>query len=586
MQKTDAIIRAMPLVASILGNRLGVAVDIGSHDTACTDGRTIYLPPLPVDGDENLLGTIRSYIDHESAHIRYTVFEDVENARLSPLGKFLWNAIEDWRVEHELITRYPGCHEHFQWMIRHLLFGEEQEAEARPSASCILSYVLLTLRSWDVEELIPRREKEGQSIERQWPGLRAKLDGLLKLLPDHCHSTRDSIDFARKMVALLEQEESPQSQAQSEPSSQAGGTESLNKSEGNHQPKPEDTRQDSKECPTESPTSRSEQASRDVQPESGDANASQTQGQPSAMSEGQAVPRQDKQGLRALLNAAEQDLPPTLDTRLAGELNLMRQGWPEPFTRMAVEGRLSVQALSRTAHEESMAASRALGTRLQALMQAKALRRAVPGRSGRLDGRLLYRVAVDNPHVFLKREERQAVNTAVHILLDVSGSMKGKMRLASSACYAVTSALASIPGINVGVTAFPAVTPDGAPGVCPLVRHGQRPGTDFGLKAGGSTPLAEALWWMGKVFLSLTENRRILLLITDGEPNDPQMAVAALEELRRLGIEVMGIAVRSPHLGAILPIQAQVNDMSELAGAMFNLLLNHLASNKEHSHGV
>lgn len=581
MRHIDTIIKALPLVASILGNRLGVTVDIGSQKTACTDGRTIYLPPLPMDGDENLLGTIRSYIDHESAHIRYTVFDDLENAHLSPLGKFLWNAIEDWRVEHELIKRYPGCREHFQWMIRYLLFGDGQEAE-EISASCVLDYVLLSVRSWDVAELLPLVENEGQSIERQWPGLRARLDALLNLLPDHCHSTRDSIDIAQKIVALLEQEERSQSQAQSEPSSQAGGTESSSKAE---EKQSGDTGQDSKQGPAESP-SENPAGEENEQPESSVPDMSQAQGQPSAMSGGQSVSQQDGQGLRDLLNAAEQDLPPTLDKRLAQELNSIQQGFHRPFTRMAVEGWLLVQPLSQTDCEESLSASRALRTRLQGLMQAKALRRAVPGRSGRLDGRLLYRVAVDNPRVFLRREERQAVNTAVHILLDVSGSMVDKIRLANSSCYAVASALASIPGINVGVTAFPAVTPDGGPGVCPLVRHGQRVGTDFGLKAGGSTPLAEALWWMGKVFLSLTENRRILLLITDGEPNDPQMAVAALKELRRLGIEVMGIAIKSPNLGAILPIQAQVNDMSELAGAMFNLLLKHIVYDKENSYGI
>jgi hypothetical protein len=66
---TQMIVRSLPLVASVLGKRYGVNVIIGG-DKACTDGKTIHLPALPPDGDETLLGLVRSYIDHESAHVR------------------------------------------------------------------------------------------------------------------------------------------------------------------------------------------------------------------------------------------------------------------------------------------------------------------------------------------------------------------------------------------------------------------------------------------------------------------------------------------------------------------------------------
>ena len=45
-------IRALPLIASMLGNKLGVKVDIGNRENACTDGNTIYFPSLPVDTDD------------------------------------------------------------------------------------------------------------------------------------------------------------------------------------------------------------------------------------------------------------------------------------------------------------------------------------------------------------------------------------------------------------------------------------------------------------------------------------------------------------------------------------------------------
>ena len=73
MIQNQSIVRSLPLVASVLGKRYGVKVAIGG-DKACTDGSTIHLPALPPDGDETLLGLVRSFIDHESAHVRSTDF--------------------------------------------------------------------------------------------------------------------------------------------------------------------------------------------------------------------------------------------------------------------------------------------------------------------------------------------------------------------------------------------------------------------------------------------------------------------------------------------------------------------------------
>ena len=162
--------KAMPLVASMLGNKLGVKVVIGSSDTACTNGDTILLPPLPVDDEGVLYPLVSGFIDHEAAHIRHTDLSVLKGTRLTPVEKYLWNAIEDWRVEHEIIKRYPGCREHFIWLIRHFFLKDTEEEKAGESDSpafSVLNYVLLTLRSWDVPELFYRCEKEADILEKK-----------------------------------------------------------------------------------------------------------------------------------------------------------------------------------------------------------------------------------------------------------------------------------------------------------------------------------------------------------------------------------------------------------------------------------
>ena len=80
--------------------------------------------------------------------------------------------------------------------------------------------------------------------------------------------------------------------------------------------------------------------------------------------------------------------------------------------------------------------------------------------------------------------------------------------------------------------------------------------------------------------LSLSETRKILLIITDGFPDNTQKALDALHMLQKLGTEVIGIAVQSPELARLLPIQANIDSMNDLAGAMFNILDSSLIHNK------
>jgi len=110
-------------------------------------------------------------------------------------------------------------------------------------------------------------------------------------------------------------------------------------------------------------------------------------------------------------------------------------------------------------------ASIALRTQLQGLLQSSVLTRSKVGRHGRLDARQLHRVSVADVRVFKRAGRKVGINTAVHILLDCSGSMRRRIKLTTQVCHAVAKALDAIDGINVAVTVFPAGAPsDGGNG--------------------------------------------------------------------------------------------------------------------------
>ena len=516
--------KAMPLVASMLGNKLGVKVVIGSSDTACTNGDTIFLPPLPVDDEGVLYPLVSGFIDHEAAHIRHTDLGVLNGKRLTPVEKYLWNAIEDWRVEHEIIKRYPGCHEHFIWLIRHFFLKDTEEEKAGENDSpafSVLNYVLLTLRSWDVPELVRNCELEVSIMQKYWPGLRSSIDAIMRDIPARCRSTQDSLDFAQDILRLIEQE------VQKEQKS----TESLVLS-------PSITVQDNSERPQQEPQTGGEQ-----------------------------------QSLHELVQATEEEMP----TSMGKQLSDMISGQCSPKQRkgmsVAVTGKLSTTELPDALIMEAQAISRALRTKLQGLLQSQVLRRSSPSRYGKLSGHGLYRIAVYDPRLFLKNESVTGLDTAIHILLDISGSMTSRIDLACAACYSVALTLAAIPGISVGVSAFPAdYKEDVTATVSPLLRHGERVVNSFGVEAHGSTPMTEALWWVLGMLSTRPEHRKIVLMVTDGYPDEPETANETIMVAQRMGMDVLGIGIDALAIISMIPGSENITDIRELAPAMFRIL--------------
>ena len=200
------IIKALPLLASVLGRKYGVEVRIGG-DQAFTNGNIIQLPSLPLDGDENVIGLLRGYLDHEAAHIRATDFDALSTASVTPLEKHIWNMLEDHRVENVLSGIYPGCRENFQWIIKHLFLPKpeksKQKAAAPDPALLILDWLLITVRSWDVGELGAERDCLRASAEIHYPGLTHELEPVLRLVPKQCASTQDAFGFACEIANII-----------------------------------------------------------------------------------------------------------------------------------------------------------------------------------------------------------------------------------------------------------------------------------------------------------------------------------------------------------------------------------------------
>ena len=56
------------------------------------------------------------------------------------------------------------------------------------------------------------------------------------------------------------------------------------------------------------------------------------------------------------------------------------------------------------------------------------------------------------------------------------------------------------------------------------------------------TPMAESLWWVMQQMCLLRENRKIILIITDGEPDSIPAAQEAFKQAQKKGFECYGSA--------------------------------------------
>lgn len=602
------IFNCLPLLASVLGKRYGVEVIING-DTAYTDGRTICLPSLPLDSDEKLLEQVRGYIDHESAHIRFTDFEAFQRNAENPLLKYIINVIEDWRVEKAMSGIFPGCRANLNKLIPYLI-SEPYKAPKEPGIA-ILNALLRTVRSWDVPAV--SLSECLTFVDGYFPGLWPRIQGVLDRARKQCASTDDAVAFAREIMAILqqycqtrtdvlrEQNQMPAGVPEEETSGEGSG-DSQQRTAGkaveasdqgrNDPPSGEvtqnaskkrndgasDSRPKTRETGGAEPSVKPEDNKQDGQTPSDSLTAGTTDAdtQSCQMSLGKADKKEcsasptGQKDVKALLNSSAAELPQDIGEIIKESLRKTCRGKKrEERLSVACVKMKHTEPLSFAELTESKRATTALRTRLQSMLQAQTLCRSRPAQRGRLSSNRLYRLMIQDSNVFLDREPKKKVDTAVHILLDSSGSMEYRIKLAGRACYAVGKALEAVHGLSVGISVFP-VNRQG--GIYPIVPHGKPVHNRFKMVASGRTPLAEALWWTMQNMILLSQPRKVILIVTDGQPDNPDSTLKAIADAQKMGFELYGIGISSEGICYYLPKSSiTIWNMSKLPAAMFTI---------------
>jgi Mg-chelatase subunit ChlD len=541
----STVIGGLRIAAHSLANKLGVNLIIGGSQ-ACTDGTTIRIPDLPADSEEAAL-LMRGYLDHEAAHCKLTDF----NIQVSSP----WvNLIEDIRIEAEQARVFPGCGVNMRKLTEHLKNQGHFRGSARQPLSCLMAWASCQGRSKVLKQPLQDIALEMEELSRTLFGP-LFCDAFAEIIDqiDHCQSTADCDVLARRIEDLIANPPIPPPP----PETTSGGSATKERQEEDATPGQPSTAsspvQDFGSDPDPEASNCAEVGNPPSDPDSAcDPGASGSGGD-------RAAPKAPTKGqVQALRRAAAADADKAASNFDVG--SILRQAIDGQHQEAQQQGKLEVipetyyhkgedrgdqlryeKALGMDLARRQTAQMRA---RLAGQLQAKRLRHSTPRIAGqRLCRNAVHRIACSTPdnRLFASRTESAEPNTAVVILGDRSGSMSGeRMDIALQSAYVTAEALDLLQGVATAVGFFP-----WGEQVAQVKGFGEKVrASRFVLSAGGSTPMAEALLWSAMQLTSRKEPRKIVIVMTDGQPDCETAARKATERLRQCGIEVFGIGIQ------------------------------------------
>jgi cobalamin biosynthesis protein CobT len=272
-----------------------------------------------------------------------------------------------------------------------------------------------------------------------------------------------------------------------------------------------------------------------------------------------------------------------LSNLLTRELDTLAAAQPQTTTNVLPEfpliGRHRTKG-GRLDEVGALSASSRMRARLLGLLQSVKHQPDAYGCSGRkLACQRLVRLSLGDPKVFRRRVESKAMNTAVMILLDLSGSMASRSAneviraaVASLAAFALHHCLSGLAGVKVSSAEFSS-RDNAQTEINILADFGEKPQSSaFNIPPDGGTPTHSALWYARAALLQRPEPRRIILILTDGSPCSSDRTMDATRRCLRDGIEIVAIGVLTDAVQRFWENNQVITSVADLPKAMFEAM--------------
>ena len=537
---------ALPIVAAAYGEKFGVKVLIQGQD-AFTDGERIVIPTANPD-DPHYQQIAWGYLAHEAAHIRHTNFEMVQKASSKPIRKALLNIIEDVRIENELAKDYPGTRRSISQVIEYMVDTQQMcVPEQLEPASNLQAWLLFRLRCHFLGQkaLTPLYQAVDERVRQLFPAAAmSRLSAMLTAVPSLV-STGEVLKLVDAIVSMLEEESRPPQDESDADNGNDMGQDASNDSNNS----------------SDSQTPEADSSAMGDAAETGDSDHSD-----------------QADNLRQALEASAAQFEPDTFAQVAEVLSEQAEGHQGvtplslPQAEHAMLGDEAILTLSASESAQIRA-------RLRGMVQSSQDNRNHAKRHGlRVATHRLAASQAGESRLFIQRQPRIAPNAAVHLLVDISGSM-GKpigegnrkyFHVANEAALALAMALEGIPGVVPAVSYFPGIHQEVSIALLPKqsVRHRA---ACFDQKPRGCTPMAQAMWFAANSLLAQKQKRKLMIVLTDGDPDDWAATHDIVDRCRRSGFELLGIGIQTRSVEKFFPQSIVINDVKDLKRELFEV---------------
>lgn len=502
--------------AAIVGRRNGVSVVFQGREAA-TDGKTIVLPQLPQ-------GTMMSpweaevfggYIDHEVCHCRHTDFEVWGSQNGEQLLKFISNLLEDIRVENKQIEAYPGTR---RYMDALSIFVDKIDGRAPPSNPEAEALSMIYQEAWQKYRHVEGAPKS--ELSKVYPEIAA----LMEELPA-CDSTKDAMKLAVRIRELL--------------------------------PK----NNDGMKPPDAGPLAMLDAGDLEAEATKENLDGKRVQALTKLLVKIEEINNQ-------LINADKEGKPITSSYRMEGTTVLP----PSPTARDVWNYKPAPNEICyKVTRDQVSSETNALKKMLHIYLQSRNKKGHYRGLDeGSLDEEQLYGFKFES-RLYSQRRVAVAMNTAVLLLIDQSSSMDAGSTIQST--MMIAEALSSVKKIKLKISGFSAAGGMIFGTQAGYGRQNSMTYTTFkafdeaydrvkarlgSLTTSGYTPLGCAYGRALGELVHRTEERRVLWLLSDGEPafqkadpahSDRIMLERLYRKARAMHIEVKAVYVGTRYVG-------------------------------------
>lgn len=503
----------MILLARAMARDSGV--EVLSGDSAKTDGKRIWMPPLPPDDHKSFALGMR-WVLHETAHVNYTDFKASKKAENGLVANML-NTLEDIRIEAAKSRELPGAGRRFSEGIMALKeTGKIGIREEDSPATVMSKFMLYKLRADLLGQPLAEEGKVAQGALKSMIGeaktLKAEAIGRQAVVS---RNTEEVLQLARNIAAML----------------------------------------------TEDPEEEQDQ------PDQQDQDSAQ---QPSA----ESIRENVQQMLQGMDETEEAET--NLEEIAKGEMGEASQEAEAQKAGGAMPGSNQYQPARKgdgtALMQQVRTASAAMRETFESAIQAKTLAsRHHVQRGSRIDPKRLARLKAGDNSIFIQKVEGEKIDTAVHLAIDLSGSMNGAPELvAKQAAMAFAMALDGFQGVDVSISAF-------GDYLKPLKEWEDDLNTAAahlaGTVDGGGTAMDEAVMDGADKLMASRRPRKLMFVVTDGAAYRPADLAKVVSSIRDMGIESFGVGIQADASGVFgREHSIMIDDVNQLAGTLFGLL--------------